>query len=260
MTIFFIVSLIASAVGVISGLGGGVIIKPVLDAVSGYPISQISFMSACTVMTMALVSVLRSRKAADTRIDGRRGTSLAIGAAIGGVAGKQIFNYAISGISSSVVGSIQSAILVLLCVLVFIYTLRKNNIKRHNLQNTVMCLLLGICLGTISAFIGIGGGPINVMAISFFLGMDTKTTAIHSIYAIFFSQLFSVIFSLATDTVPQLEPVSLIIMILGGIIGALLGSSLSKKMSAKHIDKLFLWMLVIVIAIASYNLWNYISG
>lgn len=41
--IFFIVGFIASIVGAISGLGGGVIIKPVLDAVTTLDASVISF-------------------------------------------------------------------------------------------------------------------------------------------------------------------------------------------------------------------------
>ena len=40
----FLISLGATTAGAISGIGGGVIIKPVLDAVSGLPVSTISFL------------------------------------------------------------------------------------------------------------------------------------------------------------------------------------------------------------------------
>lgn len=256
MIIFFIVSLVAATVGAISGLGGGVLIKPVLDAVSGYPVAQISFMSACTVMTMSVVSLIRSKKG-EVRLDGKRGTFLAIGAGAGGILGKQIFNTAVADLPGEKVGMAQSILLGILCIIVFIFTLRKDKIKRHNIQNVVVCLLLGMSLGTVSAFIGIGGGPINVMAISFFLGMDSKTTALHSIYAIFFSQLFSIIMSVVTGTVPQVDIFSLMLMILGGIGGAFIGSALSRKMSNKHVDKVFLVLLITVILISGYNFYNF---
>ena len=62
--------LIATVLGSISGIGGGVIIKPVMDAISGLSSSQISFLSGTTVLTMTIVSLLRSR-GGDVRIDRR---------------------------------------------------------------------------------------------------------------------------------------------------------------------------------------------
>ena len=46
---YFLVCLLATMAGGISGVGGGVIIKPVMDAVSGLPVAEISFLSGCTV-------------------------------------------------------------------------------------------------------------------------------------------------------------------------------------------------------------------
>ena len=45
MLIFFLVSLLASVVGAICGIGGGVIIKPVLDLLHLESVSTISFLS-----------------------------------------------------------------------------------------------------------------------------------------------------------------------------------------------------------------------
>lgn len=89
---YFFICIAATTMGAISGIGGGVIIKPVMDAVSGLDVSTISFLSGCTVLAMSLVSVLRSR-GGDTKIDPQKGTLLALGGAVGGVAGKWIFGY-----------------------------------------------------------------------------------------------------------------------------------------------------------------------
>ncbi len=55
--IFFIISFGACIVGAICGIGGGVIIKPVLDAFGVLSVSAISFLSGCTVLAMTCYSV-----------------------------------------------------------------------------------------------------------------------------------------------------------------------------------------------------------
>ena len=67
MFVFAIVVLTATIVGSISGIGGGVLIKPVMDASFPLTTSQISFLSGTTVLTMTIVSLLRSRK--DLKLD-----------------------------------------------------------------------------------------------------------------------------------------------------------------------------------------------
>lgn len=87
---YFLICIAATTLGAISGIGGGVIIKPVMDALSGMGVSTISFLSGCTVLTMSVVSILRSR-GGDAKIDPKRGTLLAVGGAAGGIVGKWVF-------------------------------------------------------------------------------------------------------------------------------------------------------------------------
>ena len=54
--VFFAVSILSSTAGSICGIGGGVIIKPVLDALGVMSVSSISFLSGCTVLAMSVVS------------------------------------------------------------------------------------------------------------------------------------------------------------------------------------------------------------
>ena len=87
----FLVSFLASTAGAICGIGGGVIIKPTLDLFQMASVSTISFLSGCTVLSMSLYSVGRGLLAHDSTVDFKTGTPLALGAAIGGVFGKQLF-------------------------------------------------------------------------------------------------------------------------------------------------------------------------
>lgn len=54
-----IVCFFASVIGAICGIGGGVIIKPVLDSVGILDVTAISFLSGCTVLSMTTYSVLK---------------------------------------------------------------------------------------------------------------------------------------------------------------------------------------------------------
>ena len=56
--IFFLICFLASAVGAVCGIGGGVIIKPVLDAFGILDVETISFLSGCTVLSMTAYAVL----------------------------------------------------------------------------------------------------------------------------------------------------------------------------------------------------------
>lgn len=72
------------------------------------------------------------------------------------------------------VGSIQSGLLILVTLGSLLYSIYASRIHTHQVENTVICVLIGLALGTISTFLGIGGGPINLTVLSFFFSMDTK--------------------------------------------------------------------------------------
>ena len=52
--IYFLVALLSTICGSIDGLGGGVIIKPVLDFLGDYNIETIGVLSACTIFFYGL--------------------------------------------------------------------------------------------------------------------------------------------------------------------------------------------------------------
>lgn len=256
---YSLVCLLATTLGAISGIGGGVIIKPVLDATASLSVSQISFLSGCSVLAMSIVSLISSR-GGEAKIDKERTTPLAIGSAVGGVVGKLVFDIIKNAANNDgVVGSAQSVIMILLTGGVLLYVLNKKRIKTNNVKSVVACLSIGLCLGVLSSFLGIGGGPINLAVLYFFFSMNTKTAALNSLYMIFFAQTASFIFTVASLSVPQTDYFTLAVMIASGIVGGFIGRKINKKMSSKSVDILFCCMLVTIIGISVYNLARYIS-
>lgn len=268
--IFFLTALIPCAIGSMSGIGGGIIIKPALDFIASCAFAwdipgggilgtrEINFLSGCTVLVMSAVSLLRSRKNG-IKFDGGRGFALAAGAVAGGVMGKMIFSFAVRTVNKNMVGAIQSSILILMTGCVILYIWKKDSIVKKNLRFLPSCAALGIALGLVSSFLGIGGGPINIMVISYFLSMDTKTSALHSLFIIFLAQLANFIMTLA-EGIPPAPLVGLAAMIPGAVIGATAGSFIVKLLRNEQIDKLFNILMMVVIALSLYNLTNFVRG
>ncbi len=178
---------------------------------------------------------------------------------MGGVLGKQLFNFIRdSATSRNMVGAVQSAVLALITVGTLVYTLNKSKIKTKHIKNTAGCFAIGMALGIISSFLGIGGGPINLVVLYFFFSMDTKTAAANSLYIILFSQLTSVVSTFVAG-LPRFETIPLLFMMAGGVSGGIAGRKLSARMDNKAVDRLFICLMVFIIIINIYNAWQYLS-
>lgn len=149
----FLVSFLASTAGAICGIGGGVIIKPTLDLFQMASVSTISFLSGCTVLSMSLYSVGRGLLAHDSTVDFKTGTPLALGAAIGGVFGKQLFTAVKEAASNpNMVGGVQAGCLAIITIYTLAYTVNKAHIKTRQIQGSIPCVTIGVALGIMSSF------------------------------------------------------------------------------------------------------------
>ncbi|MGL6201431.1 MAG: sulfite exporter TauE/SafE family protein [Lachnospiraceae bacterium] len=249
--IYYLVALLASAIGSISGIGGGIIIKPVLDSIGLMPVATISFLSGCTVLAMAVSNFINNLNSSE-KPDYRVSIFLALGASAGGCIGKQVFSMVKENL-----GLIQAVILLAINLFVLVYLWKKKNIHTHRINNPVFCVGIGLGLGCLSAFLGIGGGPVNIAVLSYFFSMESKETARNSLFIILFSQSTSLAMTFITHTIPEFSWLLLLIMCLGGIAGARIGGAVSKRMNNSTVDKLFLGLLVALISVNIYNLIKY---
>ncbi len=256
--IFFLVCFLASVIGAICGIGGGTIIKPVLDAFGVMDAAQISFLSGCTVLSMSTYSVLKNKVKGESHVQKSTGFPLAMGAAVGGVVGKLLFSY-VKSVSPDInkVGQIQAFCLLIVTLGTLVYTLFKSKVKTLNIEKAAFCLLIGLILGLLSAFLGIGGGPINLVVLFFFFSMSTKTAAENSLYIIFFSQLASLGLSMISGEAFRAELPVLLLMIVGGIGGGIVGRALNKRLKESTVDKLFIGLMVVIIGVNIYNIFRF---
>ncbi len=251
---FFAVSILSSIAGSICGIGGGVIIKPVLDAAGIMSVSSISFLSGCTVLAMSLVSVYKNIKGGTAKLNIKTSTALAVGAAAGGAAGKSMFQALKQAAGNEeLVGMVQALVLIAITLGTLIYTLYKEHIHTMTCGQIWVCLGIGLLLGIMSSFLGIGGGPINLVVLGYFFSMTTKEAALSSLYIIMFSQITSLIQTCITGNIPDMEVSYLAFMIAGGILGGTIGSKVNKKISDAGVDKLFIFLMAVIVLINIYN-------
>ena len=256
----FLVSLLSCIAGAICGMGGSVIIKPILDLTGLGTVSTINFLSSCTVLSMSLYSVGKSLLSHDRTVEKNAAIPLAVGAAGGGVLGKQLFQLSIRFFpSTQVVGAVQSVCLGTAVFGTLLYTLNKSKIKTRQIKEMAAALCIGLCLGVLSSFLGIGGGPINLVILYFFFSMDTKTAATNNLYIILFSQAASLLITIISGNVPDFAWPVLLIMILGGIEGGIIGRAVNKRIPARAVDKLLLVLIVLIICISIYNTIGYLK-
>ena len=255
--VLFFICIIASSVGAIVGAGGGVIIKPVLDMFGVLPVSTASFCSGCTVLGMAICSLIRNQKDG-VKLQVKTSTALAIGAVLGGIAGKWLFELVRNGFGDErTLGAIQAILLTIFTFGVFLYVCNKDKLPSKRVTNLLAAVVIGVVLGIISSFLGIGGGTSNVAVLFFFFSMEAKEAAKNSLYIIIFSQISSIVTAISTGSVPDFTWINLLCMIAGGISGALVGSAISKRIDNKGVEKVLKVVLLIIVAMDFYNVLKY---
>lgn len=249
--IYFITAVCATVLGSLAGLGGGVIIKPVLDALGNYDLATVGILSSVTVFSMAFVSTAKQFKAG-FKVDFNT-VILAIGSILGGGAGKKLFDIFLVFFKNQNIGKgIQALILIFLLT----FVLFKNMLPKYNIKNNFIIFIVGFFLGAIASFLGIGGGPINVAVLIMLFAFSTKNAAISSVFIILLSQ-FSKLFLISIGSGFSSYDLSMLpLMVVGGILGGLWGAKLNHRLSSTYIDKIFNISVIGIILINIFNVYT----
>ncbi len=252
IAIYSLVILAATTLGAFVGLGGGVIIKPVLDFIGAEPRMQVDFLSAVAVFTMSIVSTTKQIR---NKVSFEKNIILFIAA--GSIAGGFLGSYCMDSLSivaeQGIVRCIQAFTLAILLAAVSIYVAKDR--KSFHIKNNFAILLVGLSLGFIASFLGIGGGPINVAVLTLFFSMNVKESAVYSVAIIFFSQLSKLITIFASSGIqPYAHQWKTLIFILPmAVLGGFIGSKFNRKFDDKLIRKVFVAVMILLIILNVYN-------
>lgn len=251
--IYFFLSLIATTIGSLTGMGGGVIIKPLMDVLGDYDVQTIGVVSSIVVFTMAIVSILKQLKS-KTLIPFNIAVPLSAGSIVGGFVGQKILDFIIDKLKvNSIATVVQNIVLAILILGVIIYMKNKHRIKSKNFNGIPVCLAVGIFLGLCSSFLGIGGGPINVALIICLFSFDTKTATVCSLVTILFAQIAKLTTTALTTGFSMYDFSVVPLMAIGAVMGGFIGASVSKKCSEKTVEKAFNAVQLLVLTITIFN-------
>lgn len=255
-TIYAAVILIATTLGALVGLGGGVIIKPVLDFIGKEPRLQVDFLSCVSVLTMSVVSTLKQIKGKQ-KFDKNIVFLISAGSVVGGWLGGYAVQLADNAFGQNTVRCIQALILAFLLVFVCLYII--NPLKSFNVKNKALTAIVGLLLGLLASFLGVGGGPINVVVFTLVFSMTAKESAVYSVAVIFFSQITKLIVLLFNNGISSFshQGLTLAFILPAAVMGGLIGSTLNKKADNKTVRKTFVICMIMIVILNIYNCINY---
>lgn len=252
IAIYSLVILTATTLGAFVGLGGGVIIKPILDFIGAEPRMQVDFLSAVAVFTMSIVSTVKQIKN-KASFDKNVILFIAFGSIAGGFLGGYCMDIISTKAEQGIIRAIQAFILAALLTAVIIYVAKER--KSFHVKNNFAIFFVGIALGFTASFLGIGGGPINVAVLTLFFSLNVKESAVYSVAIIFFSQLSKLITIFVSSGIqPYAHQWKTLIFILpAAILGGIIGSKFNRKFDDKIIRKVFIFVIMLLIILNLYN-------
>lgn len=258
IAVYTFVIFIATTLGAFVGLGGGVIIKPMLDFIGSEPRMQVDFLSCVAVFTMSLVTTGKY-VAKKQKFNAGIIMFIACGSIIGGWLGSAAIDALSAYFRQELIRCIQAFALALLLIAVSVYV-GKCKFSFH-VKNNLAILLVGLALGFCASFLGIGGGPINVAVLTLFFSMNVKESAVYSVAIIFFSQLTKLITIFAASGIEPYEHQwkTLLFILPAAVIGGLVGSKFNRKFDDKLIRKIFVAVMVLLVILNLYNGITYLT-
>ena len=231
---YIILALVATIIGAVVGIGGGLIMRPMLG-IMGVAKDLASFTSAIAVFFMAISNLITHHRRG-TKIELKGTIPLAIGSIIGGFSGGALVK--IVSTEAINIGYIFVLILILVAVLGRPY------LKPFKVKNPIAQMAIGLVTGSLSGLFGIGGGPLQVAALLLFFNMPAKEAAVQSVLI----TLLTTSAALLRYTMDGYASFSIAMyMVPAAIIGGLLGSIFNRKFSNRVITIIFCAVIAIML-------------
>ncbi len=228
----------AGLLGSIIGLGGGIIIVPVLTFF-GFSPALAASNSIFAVFSNAIASSISYAK--QQRIEYSIGLKLGLLSIPGTVVGAYV--------SSEITPSIFKILfaLILISASVYIFSKRKIEPKNYNLSKQIMILAIGASFfaGIISGLFGVGGGIIFVPFMVVAMGLSMKNAAPTSQFIL----LFASGSALVTHTLlGHPDFYQALLLAIGAFVGGLVGARLSLEIKENSL-KILISIVMIAAAV-----------
>lgn len=251
--VLILIALLATLIGAITGIGGGIVIKTLYDVIGIHSILEIGFYTTVVVFTMCIISVFKQYRNG-FKYDMNVLIFISFGSMLGGYIGNWLLNLFVSGIPAAQVQIGQSVVLLATLLFLLFYTHRKGGSQIDLARTRTNMFLLGIFLGAISIFLGIGGGPLNVSLLVIFFGYTMKESSVYSVATVFFSQITKIISIVVTQQYLEFDLSLVPWLIIVGIVGGYYGTRINQRISNATIEKIYDIFMVGMSALTVFNI------
>lgn len=214
---------IAGLLGSMIGLGGGIIIVPVLTFL-GFPPTVAASNSLFATFSNAVASTISYSR--QKRIEYSIGLKLVVLAIPGNILGAYLSSYTTPEIFQILFG------IVLILSSIYIFWNRKTEEKTHNNSKQILILAIGTSFlaGMISSFFGIGGGVVFVPLMIVAMRMSMTKAAPTSQFILMFGSLAGLI---THSYFGHPDYYQSLLLVIGAFFGGLVGARLSLQIKDK---------------------------
>jgi len=245
--------LIAGGVGALAGIGGGIIITPILAIYFGVPMHQAIGVSLTAVIatSTATSSVYVERGLSNIRLGMTLEMATTLGAAIAAI----------------VAGYIDRRTLAVMFSIFLVYTagsmLRKawssrsekveSEIPSYEIRRYPAGLAASLLAGGFSGLLGIGGGPIKVPIMYLFMGVPLRVAAATSNFMIGVTAATSAYIYYGRGDIPLHVAAPIVV---GVFVGSLLGAKMAPRVRNSYVLFLLIGVTTYLAATMVWKVWE----
>ena len=249
LLIYFAIGSVGGFFSGFLGIGGGVILLPLMVYLAQIPIKEATSISRWFVIFSSISGIVAHKKLGN--IDSKVGLWLGGGSVVGSIIGTRV-----ASISSDRMLEIVFIGVLLAASVMLLVPSQENDtddsLTLGNQRNKILSLPIGLAQGILTGILGIGGGFIIVPLMICVLRMKTIKAVGTSLLVIFLSAIVALISKMMMNEFAW--PGAAWGIILGGIIFAQLGSRVANQVSSWFIRGTLVVLLLMIAGKMIYEL------
>ncbi len=225
-----LVGVVAGLLSGLLGVGGGIIMVPLLVGLLGFDQHRAHASSLAAIVLIAIAGAVRFGLAGEIVVP----VGLALG--VGGLVGSTLGAHLMHRLSPSALKAVFGVVVVLAGARMALGGDPGLGEPAGEVTGALIGVAIGLVAGVASGVAGIGGGVLMVPAMVFFLGVDQHAAEGTSLLAILFTALAGTRVNLAHGRVDVGQAA---VIGLGGVMAALAGASLALNLSGPALTRVF---------------------
>ena len=223
------------------GLGGGVVLLPLLTWVGSVPLKLATGTTLVQVIIAAATGVTLHYRAGTVNL--RVGLVLGISGIVGGLLGSFLCGYLSTRF-------LEWVFFLVVGIAITLFSIRKRLYEHHDIRRdfkTTAGSFIGFSVGCLTGLLGVGGGFIIIPLMIYCLDIPLRVAIGTSLLVILISSGGTLAMKLG---IGQVNLLITLLVIVGSVIGAVFGAHVSRRMPVRFLHVALMIILVSIFLIA----------